>query len=1342
MDHPPAPSKSARARRATVMFADISGFTALGERLDPEQVIGIVNGCFERLEAIVYAHGGAIDEYLGDCVKAAFGLTLTAGDGASHAVSAAIAMRDAIAQYNVDRGIEPPLGIHIGLSTGPVATVPTGAEGNNKTCVMGEAARLASALEDASERGQIFVGPETRAATESEYAYRPVETEGGHAGSVAAWELLGPLPVDRRKRDSERRAATIVFADLIGTDHIAPDPAGLEIEMGTLFDDLRAAVVEYGGIVNQYTGDGVMALFGIPNAIEDAPKQALNAALRIRELVARYAAEKKVPLSVHIGVNSGFVIAGAIGGSVRKSFTGVGDTVNMSARIKEAAPAGDIYVGPETQRLTQQDFEFSPLGPMRFKGKSKLVQIYRLTSQTRRVHRREADAGARRIFSGLVGRERDLATLDGAIAALGRGDGGAISLVAEAGLGKTRLLSEALGRVERNEVRVLQARSISIGASLSFHPFVDLLRGWAAIAEEDPESEALVKLERALAVMGDDARDALPFVATLLGLRPPGDAAERIAAMDGDAVEKLVTKSLRDLLEAIAHQRPVLVVMEDVHWADRSSVSLLESVLGLALRAPILFCLVMRPQFEQTSDRLLEVARRDLGPRHVEVALQPLTPADIEDLIRNLLDIEDLPDSVRATITDKAGGNPFFIEEVVRELIEAGAIVEDGGRFRVTASIGDFVIPSTVQEVIMVRIDRLDESKRHILQLASVIGRAFSYGVIVELVDRARTLGDDLSDLRDKQILVEQAPRWDFPVGESDDRSIEEELEYVFRHALAQETIYSSILQQTRKDLHGRVARAIEARFPMRLKEFYGTLSWHYLRAEDLPHAESFSFLAGEEAARAGASSEALQHFETASRIDRQLHGDTGDAKHRERIEKGIGLALMNTGRLPESLPHFDTALRHLGEHPPTGAVAVQAKFAADLVAVVTELYLAPDRRHRRPGTDDDREFFAILNARARAAVTSDPRRIFYDNIGGVRRMNRIDARSFEPACAMYAVAGGMFSFSGLSLGIARRFLARAQSCRTPGVTGDAFDCRSLAFTINYLGGQWRDEDVIDRAFVDQAIRSGLFWDVQNYLGLACDRLQRQGRFAQADEHFARLAELRDLYEFTFAGTNHDGERAMYHLERRELDAARATVERYLDGRDEYALRVLALGTKAKILSHAGDDAGATAVLDEAQAILDASDVVPPWHTSAYAVARLQHDVAAVERAGGTDAPKDLAARARKSARAAVRLTRTVASQRTEALRLAGSLAWLVGDARGARRTWTESVRFGTALDARPELARTRAELARRLPADDTIAGASVAEHAHRAEETFAALGLAWDLERLHAAPGAASLQR
>lgn len=1321
-------SKAIPSRHATVMFADISGFTALGERLDPEQVIGIINGCFERLEEIVYAHGGAIDEYLGDCVKAAFGLTLTAGDGASHAVQAALAMRDAIAQYNVDRSIEPPLGIHIGLSTGSVATVPTGAAGHNKTCVMGEAARVASSLEDASERGQIFVGPETRAATEREFEYRRVEVEAKHgAEAPEAYELVGHLPQPHRKRESERRAATILFADLIGTDDIAPDARGLEIEMGELFDQLREAVLRYDGVVNQYTGDGVMALYGIPNAIEDAPKQALNSALRICELVQSYASERGVPLSVHVGVNSGFVIAGEIGGSVRRSFTGVGDTVNSSARIKEAAPPGEIYVGPETRRLTQGHFDFEALEPMRFKGKAKPVPVYRLASQAPQVHRHGADRESRRIFSDLVGRDRDLDALRSAIARVEAGEGGAVSLVADAGLGKTRLLTEALSPVDRSRVTVLPARSISIGAKLSFHPFIDLLRGWAAIEEQDSESEALGKLEQAMRVMGEASAEALPFVATLLGLRPAGAEADRIAAMDGDAVEKLVTKSLRDLLEAIARARPTIVVMEDVHWADRSSVNLLESVLPLAGSVPLLFCLVMRPAFADSGEYVLDAARRDLGERHVEIALQPLTAQDIADLIQNLLNIEDLPSSVRRTITEKAGGNPFFIEEVVRELVDGGAISLEGGRFRVTDKIGDIVIPSTVQEVIMVRIDRLDESKRYVLQLASVIGRSFSYRIIAELVEHAQALTGDLDLLRDKQILVVQGARWDIPVGE---RTLVEELEYMFKHALAQETIYSSILHQSRKELHRRVAGAIEARLSDRLKELYGTLSHHYLQAADLPKAESYSFLAGEEAARAGASREALQHFRDASRLDQELHGERGDSQHRERIEKGIALALMNTGLLPESLPHFDRALQHLGERVPSGPLAVQSKFAVDLASVVADMFLLRPIRRRRSGSEQDREFFEILNARARASVTSDPRRIFYDNIGGVRRMNGIDPRSFEPACAMYAVAGGMFSFSGLSFDLARRFLERARACRTSGKVSDAFDCASLEFTIGYLEGRWLDEHLLEVPLLDEAIRNGLFWDVQNYLGLACDRLQRQGRFADAQACLAKLAELRDVYEFGFAGTNHDGESAMFHLERRDLETARASVDQYLTGRDEYALRVLALGTKAKILCHAGDDAGAAAALADAEEILDRSEVIPPWHASAHALARLQYDVRLVSRSGVAKAGADgrLQTQARKSMRRALRLTRTVASQRTEALRLAGTLCWLGGEPRRARRFWAESIRFGESIGARPELARTRMEVSMRLAPSDELAGNAASAHGRDALEAFAELDLRWDL--------------
>ena len=1323
-DTPKSPKPN--ARRATVMFADISGFTALGERLDPEEVIGIVNGAFHRLEEIVYAQGGAIDEYLGDCVKAAFGLTLTAGNGASHAVHAAMAMRDAVAQYNVDRGLEPPLGIHIGLDTGVVATVPTGATGDNKTCVMGEAARLASRLEDASERGQIFVGPDTYAATQDEFEYSRVSGEDADKIPVPIYELLGEIPLSERKRASERRRATIVFADLIGADDIAPDAPSLEVAMGDLFEDMTDAVVEYEGVVNQYTGDGVMALFGIPNAIEDAPKQALNSALRIRERVERYAEEHQVELSVHIGVNTGNVIAGRIGGSVRKSFTGVGDPVNMSARIKEASPAGAIYVGPETHRLTHEQFEFEALEPMNFKGKSKPVPVFRLASETRQIHRRDADHG-RRIFSTVVGRDKELATLAKTFDRLNEGTGGAISLLGEAGLGKTRLLTEALARLDGDRTTILHGRSLSIGANLAFHPFIDLLRGWASIDEKDGEDVAIPKLQRAMQVMGADADEALPFIATLLGLRPPGAEADRIAAMDGDAIEKLVTKSLRDLLTSMAASQPTILVLEDVHWADRSSVILIESLLGLAGRAPLLFCFVTRPDYADSGDYVMATAKRELAEKHVQIILHPLRPEDIQELIDNLLDIDDLPGSVRAMITEKAGGNPFFIEEVVRELVDAGAIMHDAGRFRVTDKIADVVIPNSVQEVIMVRIDRLAESKRHILQLASVIGRSFSFEIIAETIDQVMTLADDLEELKNKQILVEKDARWEIPVGE---RTVVEELEYVFKHALAQETIYSSILHQTRKDLHGKVAVAIEDRFAERLKEFFDTLSYHYLRAENLPKAEDYSFRAGEESARAGASREALEHFRQAERLDQELRGENGDPEHRERLKKNLGLALMNIGQLPESLPHFDQALVHLGERVPVSFLAVQGKFAIDLVSVVVDAMGGHALRRRRPGTERDDEFFEILNARARASVTSDPRRIFYDNIGGVRRMNGIDSSSFPPSCAMYAVAGGMFSFSGLSLGLARRFLSRAKHCRTEGDPNDEFDCHSLEFTINYLGGDWADEHLLAPRLVNESIRSGLFWDVQNYLGLACDRLQRQGRFEEAQKNYDRLAELRDAYDFEFAGTNFNGESAMFHLERRDLDQARDFAERYLDGRDEYALRVLALGTYAKILTHAEDFAAATKALEEAEQILADADVVPPWHTSAYSLARLNFDVEQATRSEGAERRGHLA-RARKASRKALSTTASVASQRTEALRLAGTTEWLRGKKGPARRYWEQSLTFGEGIQARPEVARTRATIARLEAPDAPLAGSTATEHGAQARDAFEDMGLAFDLRGL-----------
>ncbi len=1331
MARPPTARTIHERRDATVMLADISGFTALSERTDPEHVTDIVNACFERLEAIVLAHGGIVDAYLGDCVKAVFGFSVANAHPTRSAVIAALEMRDAIAAFNRDAGLPSPLGIHIGLDTGPAIGAVMSRSGADEFLVMGATARGAAALEDASETGEILVGPATHAATQDEFEYRARAA----AGDGVVHELVGRTVSRRAVRQSERRFATVLFADVVGFREVAEhlEAAALAELVASCLDELTATVERHGGVVDKYMGDGLMALFGIPNAIEDAPKQAINAAIDMRAAVQAFAGARELALTLHAGANTGLVIAGEIGGRVKRDFTAIGDTVNLASRLKDASPPGAIYVGIETHRHTDQDFEYAPVAPLVLKGKAQPVPAFELTSFTTRVHRRTARRAGRMVYSEMVGRDAELGVLHDAVTALAAGEGGIVTISGEPGMGKTRLVSEASKLADDVGVGVLLARSLAVGETLSFHPFIDLFRQLAGVDENEPEVQAVAKLRNAIAsVLPDTADDAVPFVATMMGLRIGGSDAQRIVGIEGEALEKLIAKSVREVLQAVAVHRPTVLVFEDLHWMDRTSLNLLETLLPLAQGHPLLFLHVQRPLFAETGERLLAVVRQRYPERHREIALQGLGAEHAAALVQGLIAIDDMPERLQRVIAAKAEGNPFYIEEVVRSLIDQGAIVYENDRFAVTRKIDDVVIPSTIQDVIMARVDRLDESKRRLLQVASVIGRNF-YHRIVSHILADEGLDDDLAELREKQMLVERRMRWEIALGE---RTFGEELEYIFQHALAQETIYASLLNKTRKANHLRVAEAIEALFADRLSEFYGPLAQHYGRAERDDKAEEYCFKAGEESARAGASAEALRYFRESMRLYGVLHGDGGDPKRKALLEKNIGLALLYTGELADSIGNFDRALVLLGERVPKTSFGVQSKGAADLVAVLLDVFVMRGRRPLRAGSDRDREFFEIMNARARASVMTDPKRIFFDNIGGVRRMNRIDPADFAEACGLYAVAGGMFSFSGMSFGISRRFLEIAKRCVAPSNVSDEFDCRHLEFTINYLEGHWDRDDLLDEALIDRCIHHGHFWDVQTYLGLACDRLFRQGEFAAARRHLDRLAELRDVYGVGLAAGNYDGELAMLLVEEGALDDAIAAAERYQSSRSEPPLKVLGLGTKAKAQLLA-DDPGATATLEQARAILNGTALLPPWHLAAFVAADLRHAIAGVEAARERP-PRSLVRRARAARRAALGVAKKVALQRVEIHRLAGDLDWVLGKHAEAIRWWDRSLADGEHLRAAPELARTHAAIARRLRTSTrvrmTVANRDADTHAELARRVFEALGLARDLARLSGA--------
>ena len=1327
---------------ATVVVADVSGFTALAETLDPEPVTELINRCLAALEDVVTAYGGTVEQYVGDSVLAVFGLGETGTGGAHRAVTTALAMCTAVRELADAQGRPTALDLHVGIATGPVITGSIGDASGRSTGVMGETVRIAERLEAACEAGGILVCPNTAAATEDAFPYRVepprVLVRGGEP--VAARALDGgtraPRPV---VRPSERRQATVLFANVGGFAalyHTLP-PERLKTLLDRCFAKLEGAVQSYGGVVDKYMGECMMALFGVPNAIEHAPRQALNAAIDLGRRLAAFQEEPEVrgalpvPLTLQIAINTGLVVAGEVGGRTKRSFTVMGDTVNLAARLCDAAGDGDVWVGTETHRATAAEFTFEALAPLRLKGKTNRQPVFALRSSRTQLHRTpRARAGTTRaIESTLIGRDTELATLAERLGRLSSGHGGIIGIVGEAGLGKSRLLAELLRLEPVRHATVLEGRALAVGQGLSFHPFVDFLQRWAGIADDD-EAVAEVKLLAALAgIMPEGERDEVfPFVATMMGMRPGGGHSAHLHAGEGEVTVELILKHVGHVLRRLTDVRPTALIFEDLHWADQSSIELLDALLRLAGRHALLFIVLARPDAPETSDRILAAARSEHTSLYTEIRLGHLTPVQGYALIQNLLGTPDLPYATRELIVRRAEGNPFYIEEVIRSLIEDGAVAYEGSEVRLTDRLRAAVIPGTVQEVVMSRVDRLDEPTRQVLQVAAAIGRSFQHHVIATILDDEQNLDAILDDLvRRRLIRASQTRR----TGAVRRKMLFPEREYVFTHATVQETIYDAILQKTRQALHRRVARAIESIYADRLNDFSGMLAYHYSRGEEPAKAEEYLFQAGEEAARSAASNEALGFFRDASRLYLQMHREGGDPRKKAVLEQSIGLALLNKGDLTEAIEHFDAALVLLGEHVPRSRIGGYVRFALDLLGVLGQLYVRTGRRREVSDWPRERQISDIYYNRGRAEITSDPTRLLMDLVGAFRRFNRIDMRQIDQASAMYASFATMFCYSGLSFAVSRRALAIAKGLIRPGNVRDVFTCASMDFIYHYLVGNWGDACVIDEGLVEEALRSGQLWDVNTYLGLYCDRRLRQGDFAGARALLTQLDDMNDSYGYTFAGANHDGMTALLLLEERRLTEASAAAEDYTAMRHEDALRVLGLGVHAKAQLLLGRRGAAERSLAAAERITSRSIEVPPWHLSAYAVARLRHQVALLEEAvarGGSTAAVGWHARA--SIRYAVRIAAKVSIQRAEIHQLAGRIWWLLGRYARALRSWERALAAGQQMGARPELARTWA-LAGECLADGggQLLGLDGPACLARSLEMFQALGLEREAE-------------
>ncbi|MGH2538072.1 MAG: adenylate/guanylate cyclase domain-containing protein, partial [Candidatus Promineifilaceae bacterium] len=553
----------------------------------------------------------------------------------------------------------------------------------------------------------------------------------------------------------ERRVVTILFCDLQGSTAAAGrlDPEEWRQIVNGAFERMIAPVVRYQGTVARLMGDGLLAFFGAPVAHEDDPQRAVLAGLEIVAGVRAYAAELAprwgLALKVRVGINTGLVVVGEVGSDQRLEYTALGDAINLAARMEQTAEAGTVQIAEATYRQVAAAFEIENLGRIQVKGKERPVPAYRV------VGRRTGSGrlGGPRLDGprpALVGRRRELATLSGRLRGLLAGEGQTLAILGEAGLGKTRLIAEARRGLPAEGYAWLEGQTLSYGQQITFGPFQVAIRQWAGVGEEEGEAATWDKLERAVAALfGPETPAVLPYLALLLGLTVRSDYAERVKYLDAEAAGRQLFLVSRRLFERLAAERPLVLVFEDLHWADDASLRLFEHLTPLVERGPLLLLGSGRPDPASGWPGLYQRLAAQAGARHTAIRLQPLSEAESREWLAEALPDGQPPAGLGEQIIRKAEGNPYFLEEIVRSLRETPL----AGRRAASAAEATIQIPDTLQGVILARLDRLAEAERQLLRTAAVVGRSFPVRVLGAVLGGSAGLEERLSGLADLGLI-------------------------------------------------------------------------------------------------------------------------------------------------------------------------------------------------------------------------------------------------------------------------------------------------------------------------------------------------------------------------------------------------------------------------------------------------------------------------------------------------------------------------------------------------------------------------------------------------------------
>jgi class 3 adenylate cyclase/tetratricopeptide (TPR) repeat protein len=656
----------------------------------------------------------------------------------------------------------------------------------------------------------------------------------------------------------ERRVVTMLFCDVIGSTAAAEqlDPEEWTEIINGAFEHMIRPIYKYEGIVARLMGDGILAFFGAPITHEDDPQRAVLAGLDIAAAIKPYSEQIKkrheLDFNVRVGINTGLVVVGTVGSDLRMEYTALGDAINLAARMEQTAPPGTVQIAHDTYKLIKSSFEFEELGGIEVKGKSEPVPAFRVL---RRKTVSRPTRGIEGLYAEMVGRDAELLALRSVVYNLKQGIGQVICVLGEAGLGKSRLVSEVykifkeLPGITGNWY---ETTSLSYETNQAYALIQRLIRRIGGIAYDDPLQVVREKLVSLMDSFAEEDRPrAKQLFEALFGL----ESDNRRPHMDGEAFKRELFEVMEIWWRVLFSERPTVLVFDDMHWGDSASIELLQQLLPLAGEIPLILFCALRSERQSPAWQIKTLADQEFQHRYTEVVLHPLSEAESNELLNRLLAIPELPDHLRASILEKAGGNPFFIEEVVRTLIERGAVVSEertvNGKslryWRATTEGANFPLPDNLQALLAARMDRLEETTRGTLQMAAVIGRSFYHRVLAAVDEVSLGLDKRLGTLL-RLDMIREAAR--VP-----------EVEYIFRNPLTQEAVYQTILLKRRREFHRRVGEAMEALYPDRLEGFFGLLAYHFTLAGERNKAIQYSRNASRQAVTLYAYEDAVQNL-------------------------------------------------------------------------------------------------------------------------------------------------------------------------------------------------------------------------------------------------------------------------------------------------------------------------------------------------------------------------------------------------------------------------------------------------------------------------------------------------